>query len=113
MLNADGSFYGGEVVALADEEDFDTMYHPTEPGKSRTLGEFRKKPLLEKVVDQGKRTTEPKKLSEIADFNRKQMDRLPEEYKRFKYPHIYKIRLSKSLKELRDRLVEEHKYISI
>lgn len=109
LLYSDGSFYGGDVVTLADKEDFDVMFHPTEPGKSLSLGEFRKKPLLEKVVDQGKRLNEPRKLSEIAEFNRTQMDKLPIEFQRFKNPHIYKIGLSESLKELRDRLVNEHK----
>src|SRR6056297_346722 len=49
LKKQDGSFYGGEVVTLYDEEDIDVMYHPTDKNKWRSLAEFNKEPLLEKV----------------------------------------------------------------
>lgn len=109
LLHEDGSFYGGELVALDEEEDVDTMYHPTDSSKSLSLDELEKEPLLEKVVEDGERLTEPRELDEIADFCQKQLKKLPEEFKRFDNPHIYKIGLSESLKETRDELVEQHK----
>jgi nicotinate phosphoribosyltransferase len=109
LLHPDGLFYGGEAVALTDETHFDTMHHPIDLHKSLPLGGFSKEPLLEKIVEKGKRLTAPKKLEEIADFSRRQLNKLPREYKRFENPHIYKIGLSATLKEERDRLVKEHK----
>ena len=109
LLHSDGAFYGGEAVAAADEADFDTMHHPIDPHKSQTLTRFVKKPLLKKIVGNGQRLTAPGKLDEIAAFSRRQLHKLPEEFKRFENPHIYKIGLSPSLKENRDRLVRQHK----
>jgi nicotinate phosphoribosyltransferase len=109
LLMKNGSFYGGEVVTFADETDVDIMLHPSDPDKSLKLDNYKKKPLLNKVIENGKRLTKPKKLREIAEFSSKQMRKLPEEFKRFDNPHIYKIGLSKSLEKERDRLVEHHK----
>lgn len=109
LKNQDGSFYGGEVVTLFDEENFDMMYHPTDENKLRSLKRFKKEPLLEKVVDKGKRISEPKELKDIAAFSREQVNKLPGEFKRFENPHIYKIGLSKELKQLRGNLIERHK----
>jgi len=109
LLNKDGSFYGGEVVALSEETNFDTMYHSTDPHRTRQLSEFRKEPLLGKVIEDGQRTTNPRSVDEIASFSRRQLNRLPKEFKRFENPHIYKIGLTQKLKELRDTLVQQHK----
>lgn len=109
LFNKDGSFYGGEVVALADEEDFDMMFHPSDPKQSRPLSEFKKEPLLDKVIENGKRISKPRSTEEIAKFCRQQMEKLPEEFKRFDNPHVYMIGLTKKLKDLRDTLVEHHK----
>jgi len=109
LKKQDGSFYGGEVVTLYDEEDIDVMYHPTDKNKWRSLAEFNKEPLLEKVVDSGKRISDPKDLKDIAAFSREQVNNLSDEYTRFENPHIYKIGLSKDLKQLRGDLIERHK----
>jgi nicotinate phosphoribosyltransferase len=109
LFNKDGSFYGGEVVALADEEDFDIMVHPSDPKQSRILTEFTKEPLLEKVVENGKRISKPRATDEIAEFSLQQLEKLPKEFKRFDNPHVYKVGLTKKLKELRDSLVRSHK----
>lgn len=109
LLNNDGSFYGGEVVALSEETSFDTMYHTTDPHRTRKIAEFDKEPLLGKVVEDGQRTTRPRSVNEIASFSRRQLNRLPGEFKRFENPHIYKIGLTQKLKELRNTLVQQHK----
>ncbi|MDZ7718855.1 MAG: nicotinate phosphoribosyltransferase [Balneolaceae bacterium] len=110
-LIKNGEFYGGDVVAFADEkkDDIKTMHHISDSTKSIRLDQFEKEPLLSKVVKNGDRQTEPKDLNEIAEFSRTQLDKLPYEFKRFENPHIYKIGLSKALKEKRDRLVDHYK----
>jgi nicotinate phosphoribosyltransferase len=108
-LNEDGSFYEGEVVTLSDETTVDMMYHSTDPKKSRNLSGFQKEPLLEKVMEDGERLTEPRSVQEIAEFSRNQLSRLPVEFQRFENPHIYKIGLSEKLKDQRNTLVKHHK----
>ena len=109
LMHPDGSFYGGEVVGLADEPAIDMMYHPTEPEKSLDLERFELRPLLHPVIVNGERTTEPQSVQEIAAFSQAQLRQLPEEFKRFENPHLYKIGLSKALQDERDQLVQEHR----
>ncbi|MDZ7807486.1 MAG: hypothetical protein U5K71_10265 [Gracilimonas sp.] len=109
LLNKDNSLYGGEVVTLMDETDVDRMYHPTDSKMSRDLSEFKRESILEKVFEDGKRISKPRSATEIREFSQAQLDRLPVEFKRFENAHTYKVGLSGNLKELRDRLVKEHK----
>lgn len=108
ILNRDGTFYGGEAVAFADETGVDVMFHPSDPAKSLKLENYQKEPLLEKVMEKGERLTESRKLEDIAGFSRQQIDKLPEVFKRFDNPHKYKVGLSRALKKERDRLVDYH-----
>jgi nicotinate phosphoribosyltransferase len=60
-------------------------------------------------MDKGEKVNKSKTLVEIADYSIKRLVRLPEEYKRFDNPHIYKIGISKKLEAERNRLVDEFK----
>ncbi|WP_340106280.1 nicotinate phosphoribosyltransferase [Rhodohalobacter sp. 8-1] len=107
-LKSNGGFYGGDVVAIADEDknDIESMHHPSDPTKSLNLEKYSKEPLLEKIVEQGRRLTEKRDITDIAEYSRQRLNKLPDEFKRFENPHIYKIGLSASLKDERDRLIE-------
>jgi len=109
LLNQDGTFYGGEVVTLADETNVDRMVHVTDPQQSKTLSDFKKEPLLHKVIENGTRLSKSKSIQEISEYSHNQLSKLPREFKRFKSPHIYKVGLSKKLKEKRDTLVGRYK----
>ncbi|PWN06738.1 nicotinate phosphoribosyltransferase [Gracilimonas sp. 8A47] len=109
MLNEDGTLFGAEAVALQSENAPDHMYHPSEPGASMDLSGLQKEPLLSEVMKDGERLTQPKSLQEIREFSQGQVGKLPDEYKRFENPHIYKVGLSKKLKEVRDGLISDHK----
>ncbi len=108
-LDAHGNFSGADVVALADETDIAAMHHPFDPLKSMSIRGLDKEPLLHKVMADGKRLSEPRPLDDIAAYARRRLEKLPEEYKRFDNPHVYKIGLSDRLKAERDRLIEQHK----
>jgi nicotinate phosphoribosyltransferase len=60
-------------------------------------------------MENGVRLSKPHSLSEIAQYSRERLKNLPEEYKRFNYPHVYKVGLSDKLQNERDRLIEEYK----
>ncbi|MEM0518748.1 nicotinate phosphoribosyltransferase [Aequorivita flava] len=110
MLDDSGMFYGADVVGLASEENISQMLHPFDSNKSLNLQNFKQEALLQKVMQNGKRTIEEKTVAEIAKYTEARLALLPDEYKRFQNPHIYKIGLSANLKSERDRLVKEHKF---
>ena len=60
-------------------------------------------------MENGIRVTDSKTVKEIAQYSLGRIDRLPEEYKRFDNPHIYKVGISKKLQSERDRLIDEFK----
>lgn len=109
MINNNGQFAGSDVVTLQEEQNIDMMHHPLFPDKSLAIAHFEQEPLLEKVMDNGVRLTEKLTLSQIAHYSCERLKKLPEEYKRFNYPHIYKIGLSTKLINERDRLILKHK----
>lgn len=103
------NFSGGDVICLHDEEEAQMMYHPFDPLKSTSLEGLKKEPLLEKVMENGKRLFREKPLKEISQFSRERLNKLPPEFKRFFYPHLYKIGISKNLREERDKILQEHR----
>ncbi len=101
-------FFGADAVAMADETDVQTMHHPFEPAKHLDVKSFVKEVLLEKVIEKGERTSEPKTPADISAFRAERLSRLPEEYRRFENPHIYKVGLSDRLKQERDQLIKKY-----
>jgi len=109
IVDSDGAWIGADAVALADERDFMTMHHPFEPNKSLSVQGCGKEPLLERVMENGRRHSGPRPLAEIARYCRQRLEKLPPEYKRFENPHMYKVGLSDGLERERDRLIEKHR----
>lgn len=108
ILNADGSFYGADAVGLSDETTVDRMHHPFDEINQLSLEGFSMIPLLHQVMKGGNRITDPVSWRESKNFHQEQLKKLPQEYKRFDNPHIYKIGISTLLKTERDRLIEAH-----
>jgi nicotinate phosphoribosyltransferase len=79
------------------------------PLKSLYVANNVKEPLLQKVIGNGLRLNTPLPLTEIAEYSRRRLEKLPEEYKRFDNPHIYKVGISEKLQTERDRLINEFK----
>lgn len=109
ILDNEGNFIGSDAVTLSSEQEVDIMHHPMFKDKSLSIEKYKKEPLLEKVMEDGVRLSKRQSLSEIAQYSMERLKKLPEEYKRFNYPHIYKVGLSTSLLAERDRLISEHK----
>ncbi|MFB9057780.1 nicotinate phosphoribosyltransferase [Mariniflexile ostreae] len=110
MLDENGMFYGADAVALFKEEQVGEMEHPFDITKSLDLNRFNHEALLEKVMEHGKKVNPTRSVTEIARYSKSRLEKLPEEYKRFDNPHIYKIGLSIKLKQERDALVLKHKF---
>ncbi|HLW31790.1 MAG TPA: nicotinate phosphoribosyltransferase [Aequorivita sp.] len=109
MIDQNGMFYGADAIALYSEGKVWEMWHLFDPTKKLNLDSFEHQPLLKTIMTDGKRKSPVRTVSEIADYSKKQLALLPEEYKRFQNPHIYKIGLSPNLKNERDRLINEHR----
>ena len=105
LLDSRGNWIGADVVTLREEENTEKMFGPFDPLKSMHIGQCIKHPLLIPVMEKGQRVTSGKTVSEIAEFTREQLQKLPDEYKRFDHPHIYKIGLSGGLQQLRNQLM--------
>ena len=111
VLDNDNNFAGADAVTLDHEQDLDVMYHPLYPHKSLPVQNRKKEPLLHKVMGDGARLSDPIRLTGIAQYSKERLKQLPGEYKRFNYPHVYKVGLSGSLRDERDRLIREYKKI--
>lgn len=105
IIDANNIFLG-DLVTFPAEKNVRTMHHPFEPLKSFQLKESTLEPQLNLVMQHGKRVVAPKTIQEIAQFQRARFQLLPDEYKRFDNPHIYKVGLSEQLKNSRDQLIK-------
>lgn len=109
VLDKNGNFYGADAVALIEEGKAAMMHHPFEMGKSLSLKNFEQEPLLNKVMEGGKTLIAEKSLPQIAAYAKERLSKLPDEYKRFQFPHIYKVGISSKLQQLRDELRAKYK----
>lgn len=104
-----GNWIGADAVYIDDEGESEMMFHPFEPLKSMRIKDYKKEALLNPVMKNGNRLNPEPLLSEISQYTKSRLNMLPEEYKRLENPHIYKIGISKGLKEKRDSLIEQYK----
>jgi nicotinate phosphoribosyltransferase len=109
IIDSEEKFTGADAVTLAEEKDANIMHHPMYPLKSLSLINTIKEPLLHKVMGNGLRLTDSRSLAEIRKYSRQRVEKLPEEFRRFDNPHIYKVGISTKLKAERDRLIDEFK----
>lgn len=106
-VDAQGLFAGADAVSLDDEENIARMHHAFTPHQSFALAGFRLEPQLHRVMTSGRTAYDPPSLPQTARYCRERLALLPEEYKRFENPHIYKVGISSRLKTLRDGLIEQ------
>ena len=104
-----GNFLGADVITLQHEGNQSIMHHPFEFDKSLNLKDLEQRAMLNKVMENGKLIHEPKTLHEIASYCQAQCKLLPDEYKRFHNPHIYKVGISEKLRDERNQLRNYYK----
>ncbi|MCW8409955.1 nicotinate phosphoribosyltransferase [Legionella sp. PATHC035] len=103
------AFLGMDVVGLMDETKLDKVYAPFEMEQLLSHDNYRQEPLLQKVMEDGKRLMPSKTLQEIAEFSSARLSQLPEEYKRLDEPSTYQVGLSEQLKTKRNELIKKYK----
>lgn len=107
-FNGEDKFYA-DCIALEDEDEIEMMIHPFNIYKKCSLKDLRREELLQKVVENGEVIAEQKTIQQIAEYNEMRFSQLPDEHKRFEFPHIYKVGISPKLLKLRDELVKKNK----
>ncbi|MDZ7806613.1 MAG: hypothetical protein U5K71_05820 [Gracilimonas sp.] len=105
FFNQDGSFYS-DGIALANEETPDVIYHPYISHRSANVGHLKSEELQHKVVDNGKVVIDKPNITESANYAKSRLNKLNDEHKRFDNPHVYKVGLSKQLRELKIELLK-------
>jgi len=108
--NSSGEFMA-DAVSLWEEDpkQVTEIHHPFEKDKSLELHDWSSEPLLEKVMENGKALQKIQHPAESYKYLKKRLENLPDEYKRFENPHIYKVGLSTKLNEIRDVLINKFK----
>jgi nicotinate phosphoribosyltransferase len=102
----EGKFYADAVTAV-NEGPVDVMIHPHQSVKRLSLKGLHHENLLHEVMREGEVTMKYQSPYEIAAYAKQRLNLLPDEHKRFEYPHIYKVGVSASLLQVRDQLISE------
>lgn len=103
-------FYADAIV-LAEEniEDIQTIYHLRYADKKLEVGGLKGEFLTSAVFDKGTVQVAEKSIQEISEYRKFRVSQLSEEHKRFEFPHVYKVGLSNSLIQLRDKMLRDIK----
>ena len=114
MAKADILALEDEVIPTTKETRF---YHPSIDYRQFTFKPAKVEPLLKKVIENGERTyPEPDPavcLRKARENLQRQLSYLDSSYKRILNPHIYKVSLSKKLKNLKHDLILEAKGMEV
>ncbi len=106
--NGEDKFYA-DCIALDNETEIEMMFHPFDIYKKCSLKDLKREEILKKVVENGEVLLMNKTVQQIAEYNQFRFSQLPDEHKRFEFPHIYKVGISPELRKLRDELMKKNK----
>ncbi len=105
-FNGNNEFYAdGIALGNENEDDIDTIYHPQYADKKSSVKGLIVESLGSKVFENGAAVGAEQSIAEISEYRESRVAQLPGEFKRFDYPHVYKVGLSKKLIDLRGELV--------
>lgn len=108
LLNADGSFFGADAIAQADEQSPEVLIHPFESHKRMSVMGIQSESLLKPVMENGESINRMDDVAEIKNYATQHLDQLPPEYKRFENPHTYKVGISEKIHNMRDELLRKY-----
>ena len=106
----------GDLIVLENQE-LDTskeitFFHPfssTDYYIMKTDSYTKVVPLLEQMMQDGKRIVKKRDLKEIKEFAQLQLAALDRSHKRQINPHIYKVSISNEIKDLKLKLIKKNK----
>lgn len=109
LYNGDGSFKA-DIMTMTDEiikaGTEQTFYHPSNDYQNFTFTPAKAEALLEKYIENGKAIKPHPALAEIKKHAEAQLDKLDGTSKRLLNPHIYKVSLSKKMRDLKQSIIK-------
>ncbi|NVY96703.1 nicotinate phosphoribosyltransferase [Lactobacillus sp. DCY120] len=100
----------GDYVTLNDEDPRQlselTMFHPQYKYISKTITDFKARPVLQKIFENGKLIYQLPELEDIRNYCRQNLDSLWDEYKRNLNPQDYPVDLSQKLSDHKLKYIE-------
>ena len=102
----------GDVITLYNEEVSDycyTLVHPQDTWKTKKITNYIKRELLIPIFKNGELVYNQPTLKERQDYCKQEVNTLYEEVLRITLPHVYYVDLSDDLRELKNRLINEHR----
>ena len=97
-------------VMLESETNPEWIIHPAFPEKRTNVADLQGEQLLQRVMREGRIIEPDPPLDRIAKYARERLSRLPEEHKRFEFPHRYRVGISKRLHHLREQQMRKVRY---
>ncbi len=96
-----------DVIALKDEDlpKPITLRHETDIWKKFTLGDYDVREILADIFIDGKCVYSSPTLFEMADYAKKEKEKLWEEYKRLLNPNIYRVNISKGVYDIKQKFL--------
>ncbi len=108
--DANGAFMADAVSSWEeDPREIKEIHHPFNKDKAFKIPPWSCQPLQEKVMEKGQALQKMQHPDESYAYLKTRLEKLPDEYKRFENPHIYKVGLSTRLNDLRDDLIQKYK----
>jgi len=102
-----------DVITLSDEVIDPTkpyyLFDPNFPWKSKTIENFKARPLLIPIFEKGKLVYKLPDLKEIRNYAKQEHSKLWPEVLRLEKPHEYYVDLSQDLWDLQQALIKTHK----
>lgn len=108
FAGANGEFMA-DAICLDMEKEVKKMFHPYFPEKSLELTSYSSERLLNPVIMKGELVGQIATIDEAASYAKKRLAYLGAEYRRFEFPHVYKVGITRRLMNLQRRLLDQHK----
>ncbi len=105
----DNGEFTADAICLESEKTVKTMYHPYFPEKNLELSSKIGERLLNPIIHEGELAGKIATIEEAASYAKKRLAYLAAEYRRFEFPHEYKVGITRRLMNLQRKLLEQHK----
>jgi nicotinate phosphoribosyltransferase len=101
--------FTADAICLESEKTIETMFHPFFPEKNIDLRSYKDERLLQPAIHKGELARKIATIDESASYAKKRLAYLAAEYRRFEFPHEYKVGITRRLLNLQRKLLEQHK----
>ncbi len=108
MFAKNGFFAGTDAIAQVEEGTPRRISSPFDAHKSKSCEGLRATSLLQPVMTAGKIIELETNINKIKTYAQQRLALLPDAYKRFENPHIYKVGISDKTREIRAQLRKKH-----